>query len=308
MSKIITITFSPSIDKSAAVLSLVAEKKMHCFAQESEPGGGGINVARVLNRLGGDVLAVFPSGGYTGAHLNQLLHNEKVPFEAIQCKNETRESFAIRDELTKKQYRFGMPANRLFKNEWLDCLKIIKNQQQVDFIIASGSLPIGVPLDVYAQLSKIAKKHRAKFIIDTSGDALKKAVEVGVYLLKPNLEELGILLGTDSLKIEDVEAAAKELICRNNCEIIVTSLGAKGAVLVTKEKSFHVKPPKVVVKSTIGAGDSMVAGIVFGLSHGESLEKSLQYGVACGTATTMNLGSQLCKKKDVKMLLKVLRS
>lgn len=308
MSKIITITFSPSIDKSATVRALSSEKKLHCAEPKSEPGGGRINVARVLNILGGNVMAVFPSGGYTGAQLNQLIRNEDVPFEAIHCKNETRESFAILDESTKKQYRFGMPANKLFKNEWSACLQIIKDQKKVDFIVASGSLPPGVPFNMYAQLSKIAKKCNAKFIVDTSGDALKNAVEVGVYLLKPNLEELGILLGTANLKIEDAEAAAKEFISRSKCEIIVVSLGSKGAVLVTKENTYHAKPPKVTVKSTIGAGDSMVAGIVFGLSKGESLERSLQYGVACGTATTMNLGSQLCKKKDVKILLKTLRS
>lgn len=308
MSKIITITFSPSIDKSATVTELVPEKKMRCTSLKSEAGGGGINVARVLNTLGADVMAVFPSGGFTGAHLNQLMQNDKVPFETINCKNETRENFAILDESNIKQYRFGMPANKLFKSEWSACLKIIKNQKNVNFIVASGSLPLGVPLDIYAKLSKIAKKCNAKFIVDTSGDALKKAVEEGVYLLKPNLEELGILLGRVNLKIDDAEDAAKQLIHSHKCEIIVVSLGAKGALLVTKEKTYTVKPPKVEVKSTIGAGDSMVAGIVFGLAHGESLERSLQYGVACGTAATMNLGSQLSRKTDVAMLLKILKS
>jgi len=307
MSKIITVTFSPSIDKSAAVNALVPEKKMHCTSPKSEPGGGGINVARVLHLLGSDVIAVFPSGGYTGAHLNQLLENEKVPFKAIPCKNETRESFAILEESSDKQYRFGMPGGELFENEWIDCLKMIENQKDIDFIVASGSLPLGVPSEIYTQLSKIAKNNTAKFIVDTSGEALKEAVDEGVYLLKPNLEELGLLLGKTNLKMEDVEVAAKELISRSNCEIIVTSLGANGAVMVSKDKTHHVKPPKVDVKSTIGAGDSMVAGIVFGLSNGESLEHSLQYGVACGTAATMNSGSQLCKKKDVDLLLKTLK-
>jgi 6-phosphofructokinase 2 len=207
MAKIITITFSPSIDKSATVAALVPEKKMHCAAPKSEAGGGGINVARVLHMLGADVLAVFPSGGHTGTHLNELLQNEEVPFEVIDCKSETRESFAILDESTKKQYRFGMPSNKLFKSEWLACLKTIKDQKKVDFIVASGSLPMGVPLDIYAQLSKIAKKKNAKFIVDTSGDALKKAADEGVYLLKPNLEELGILVGKANLKIAAVPHA-----------------------------------------------------------------------------------------------------
>lgn len=307
MARIITVTFSPSIDKNTTVTTLIPEKKMHCAQPKSEPGGGGINVARVLHMLGSDVVAVFPSGGYAGAYLNELLQKEEVPFIPIQSKNETRENFAILEESTKKQYRFGMPGNELFENEWQECLKSIENQKNIDFIVASGSLPLGVPLDIYAQLSKLAKNNNAKFIVDTSGEALKKAVHEGVYLLKPNLDELSFLLGSANLKAEDVEMAAKELIRRNKCGIIVTSLGAEGAILVTKEETYCIKPPKVTVKSTIGAGDSMVAGIVFGLANGESLEKSLQYGIACGTATTMNLGSQLCRKKDVEMLLKILK-
>lgn len=307
MARIITVTFNPCIDKNTTVPILVPEKKMHCTELISEPGGGGINVARVLNILGSDVTAIFPSGGCSGVHLKQLLQNEKVPFISIQCQRETRENFAIFEESTTKQFRFGMPGNELFENEWLECLKVIENQKNVDFIVASGSLPVGIPLDIYAQLSKIAKKSDAKFIVDTSGEALKEAVDEGVYLLKPNLEELGFLLDIDNLKIENIEDAAKELIHKKNCEIIVTSLGAKGAILVTKQKTLHIKPPKVIVKSTIGAGDSMVAGIVFGLSNGENLENSLHYGIACGTAATMNLGSQLCKKKDVEILLKLLK-
>ncbi len=307
MSKIITITFAPSIDKSATVSAMIPDKKMRCSASNSEPGGGGINVARVINRLGGDVTAIFPSGGYTGMFFNHLLENEKVPFVSIQSKNETKENFVILDQATNKEYRFGMPSNALFENEWNDCLKAIENYNNVDFIIASGSLPPGIPMDIYAQLSKISKTINAKFIVDTSGEALKNAVDEGVYLLKPNLEELGILLNIKDLKPDNIEVAARDLITKNKIEIVVVSLGANGAMLVTKDEVFTVKPPKVKVKSTVGAGDSMVAGIVFGLSNNLSLMECLQFGIACGTATTMNLGSALCEKKDVDKLLKIIK-
>jgi 6-phosphofructokinase 2 len=308
MSKIITITFSPSIDKSASVPAMQSNIKMRCSAANTEPGGGGINVARVIKRLGGDVKAIFPSGGYTGMFFNHLLENEEVPFVSIQTKNETKENFVILDESTKKEYRFGMPSNELFEEEWKACLKSIENHKNVDFIIASGSLPSGIPVDIYAQLSKIAKTSNAKFIVDTSGEALKNAVDDGVYLLKPNIEELGILLDIKDLKIQNIEVAARDLIHKNNIEIVVVSLGANGAMLVTKDEAFTIKPPKVKVKSTIGAGDSMVAGIVFGLSNNLSLLECLQYGIACGTATTMNLGSELCDKKEVDKLLKIIKT
>jgi 6-phosphofructokinase 2 len=307
MSKIITITFSPSVEKSASVSAMQPDIKMRCSTPNIEPGGGGINVARVINRLGGDVKAIFPSGGYTGMFFNHLLENEKIPFVSIQTKNETRENFVIFDESTKNEFRFGMSSNALFENEWQNIIKEIEKQENVDFMIASGSLPPGVPLNIYCELSKISKSKNAKFIVDTSGEALKYAVNEDVYLLKPNLEELGILLETKNLRIENIEDAAKKLIQKKHCEIIVVSLGANGAMLITNDETYAIKPPKVKVKSTIGAGDSMVAGIVFGLSNNLSLKECLQYGIACGTATTMNLGSTLCEKKDVLKLLKKIK-
>ena len=307
MSKIITLTFAPSIDKSASVPEMISEKKMRCSAINVEPGGGGVNVARVIDRLGGDVTAIFPSGGYTGMFFNHLLENEKVPFVSIQTKNETRENFVILDESTHKQFRFGMPSNEIFESEWKACLKAIENHKNVDFIIASGSLPPEIPLDIYAALSKIAKLKNSKLIVDTSGEALQHAINEGVYLLKPNLEELRILLNIKDLKPEKIEIAAQQLIQKKQCEIIVVSLGANGAMLVTKNETITIKPPKIKVKSTVGAGDSMLAGIVFGLSKNLSLRECLQYGIACGTAATMNLGSALCEKKDVEKLLKLIK-
>jgi 6-phosphofructokinase 2 len=306
MSQIVTITFSPSIDKSTTVSALLPEKKMRCTNPKFEAGGGGINVARVISKLGGEVMAVFPSGGYTGTFFNHLLEKEEVPFTIVQTRNETKENFVILEESTGKQYRFGMPSNALLESEWKECLHLVSKVKNVDFLVASGSLPPGVPYEIYEELAKIAKKNNTKFIVDTSGEALKHAVDEGVYLLKPNLEELGLLVGVENLTVTLADKAAKELIHSKNCEIIVVSLGGDGAMLVTKDESYVVKPPKVVVKSTVGAGDSMVAGIVFSLSEGKSLKESLQYGVACGTAATLNNGTELCKKEDVTTLFQQL--
>ena len=307
MSVIITVTFSPSIDKSTSVLAFIPEKKMRCAPPTLEPGGGGINVARVINRLGGAATAVFPSGGCTGIFLNHLLENERIPFISIQTKNETKENFVILDIKTNHQYRFVMPSNNLFENEWNECLSAIKNFKNIDFIIASGSLPLGIPKDIYAQLSTIAISKNAKFIVDTSGESLKNVVKEEVYLLKPNLEELEILLGIKRIKSDAIEAEAQKLILKQTCKIVVISLGANGAMLVTKDETIKIKPPKVKVISSVGAGDSMVAGIVYGLSNKLSLRECLQYGVACGTATTMTSGSALCEKKTVEKLLKIIK-
>ncbi len=307
MANIITITFSPSIDKSATVNELIPTKKLKCDNANAQPGGGGINVARVLSKLGADVLAIFPSGGYTGAYFNTLLTTENVPFVSVPAQNQTKENFVILDESCNQQYRFGMPSNPILITEWQACLKLLENYKNTAFIIASGSLPPGVPLTIYADIAKIAKKNNAKFVVDTSGPALQNAVNQSVFLLKPNLNELALLAGIKNLNILDVEKVAKDLIDKKNCEIMVVSLGNEGAMLITKNQTYKVKPPQVTVKTTVGAGDSMLAGIIYSLNSGQNLQQSLKYGVACGTAATLNFGSKLCNIIDVEKIYKLIK-
>lgn len=302
MSSIVTITFSPCIDKSTSVQSLVPEKKLKCKTPKLEPGGGGINVARAIKKLGGEATAIFPSGGYTGKYFNHLLEQENIPSIIIETTGETRENIIVLDEFSNNQYRFGMPGTVLSQKEWKQCLEAVKEINNIEFIIASGSLPPGVPSNIFAQLGKIAKAKGAKYIVDTSGYALSEAVTEGVYLLKPNLGELSTLAGIKHVDIDKVEMIAKEVIRGKKCEVIVVSLGAGGALLVTATETFKAVPPEVKRKSTVGAGDSMVAGMVYSLSAGKNLEQSLRYGVACGTAATMNPGTELCKKKDADFL------
>ncbi len=208
-SKIATVTFSPCIDKSTSVKSLCPDKKLLCSPPKLEPGGGGINVARAIKKLGGIATAVFPSGGYTGKYFSHLLKVENIPAVIIETQNETRENIIVQDEERNAQYRFGMPGTELTEAEWKSCLQVVEEMEDVSFIIASGSLPPGVPHDIYAMLAKIAKDKQAKFIVDTSGEPLKKAVDQGVYLLKPNLGELAFLVGKNELQKNEAEAAAK---------------------------------------------------------------------------------------------------
>lgn len=307
MSAIVTITFSPCIDKSTSVPSLIPEKKLRCAAPILEPGGGGINVARAIKKLGGQATAIFPSGGYTGKFFNHLLELENIPAVIIETPNETRENIIVLDESTNNQYRFGMPGTPLSEKEWQQCLTAVEIIPAAKYIIASGSLPPGVPLNIYALLAKIAKKMNAKFIVDTSGEALEQAVEEGVYLLKPNLGELATLAGKSSLRKDEAKEIARTIIAKGKCKAMVISMGAEGAMLVTNDIAKIITPPAVERKSTVGAGDSMVAGIVFYLSHGRSLLEAVQYGVACGTAATMNSGTELCKKEDAEKIVPLLK-
>ena len=219
MKKIVTLTFSPCIDKSTSVQSLIPEKKLLCSVPIMEPGGGGINIARAIKKLGGEASAVYPSGGYTGKFFTHLLEKENITSVIIDTVHETRENIIVVDESTNNQYRFGMPGTELLKNEWQACLKAVEGIKNAEFIIASGSLPPGVPLDIYAQLAKIAQQNNAKLIIDASSEALKQALEQGIYLLKPNLGELSALVGEKELQPNAVKDVAQSIIAKGNCEV-----------------------------------------------------------------------------------------
>jgi 6-phosphofructokinase 2 len=304
MSKIVTITFSPCIDKSTAIPLLLPEKKLKCSVPKLEPGGGGINVARAIKKLGAEAIAIFPSGGYTGKFFNHLMEKEKITSVIIETGNETRENIIVLDESTNNQYRFGMPGTELKENEWQQCLKAVEKINNTEYIVASGSLPPGVPLNIYAQLAKIATQKNAKFMVDTSGEALKQAMAEGVYLLKPNLGELSSLAGKKELQLHEVKDIAREIIAKGKCVAMVVSMGAAGAMLVTHNIAETITPPPVHRISTVGAGDSMLAGILFYLAAGKTMIEAARYGVACGTAATMNAGTELCRKEDAEKLYK----
>jgi 6-phosphofructokinase 2 len=307
MADIITITFNPCIDKSTSVNALRPEKKLRCTAPVFEPGGGGINVARAIKKIGGEAIAVYPSGGYSGKFLSLLLEKEHINVLRVETQQHTRENMIVLDRATNQQYRFGMPGQQLSETEWQQCLQAIEESTS-KFIVASGSLPPGVPPDIFARISGIAKKKNRKLIVDSTEEALKSALEEGVYMIKPNIGELSRLTGKEELQPGEIEPAAKNLIRKYNCEIVVVSLGASGAMLVSDEEVFKVAAPAVKIKSTVGAGDSMVAGIVFSISKGKNLYEALQYGVACGTAATLSNATGLCKKEDIDRLYELIKN
>lgn len=302
MAGIYTITFSPCIDKSATVPALMPEKKLRCSQPVLEPGGGGINVARAVCKLGGTATAIYPAGGYTGKYFTALLEKEKVPLTVIPSKEETRENIIILEEATGNQYRFGMPGTQLDEAEWRQCLQVVEEADSPGYVVASGSLPPGVPMDVYGLLAGIVKKKGGRLIVDTSGEALRHAVGEGVFLIKPNLGELASLCGKEELNIREASMAARGIIEQGGAEVIIISMGAAGAMLVTATDSWVCTAPQVIRKSTVGAGDSMVAGIVFGLTQGMGIKEAACYGVACGTAATLNPGTELCNRQDADKL------
>lgn len=298
---IVTLTLNPSIDKSATFSGLIPEQKIRCESPRYDAGGGGINVSKAIARLGEKSLCVFTAGGSTGERLEKLIQDEDIESKSIPTKNWTRENFIGFDKITKAQYRFGFPGTELSETEKVTILQTIK-AIKTNYLVISGSLNEGLSTDFYQKITEIAKASGAKVIVDTSGEALQKVLETGVYLVKPNVGELAKLIGVEQLERKDVELAAKKLIEKGSAEIIVVSLGVEGAILVTKDQSEFVKAPKVERKSTVGAGDSMVGAMVWALSQNKPLKEVIQWGVSCGSAATMNEGTQLFKLEDAKRL------
>ncbi len=306
MKSIITLTINPAIDKSSTVEQIEPDQKLRCTNPVFEAGGGGINVSRAIKKLGCESIAIFPAGGHTGVGLRDLLTNEGIIQLSVKIKNLTRENFSIVETSTNKQYRFNVGGSEMTEEEGQTCLNLMTNlNPRPGFIVSSGSLPPGLPKNYFAKVAQIAKKLEAKFILDTSGEPLRLAANEGVYLLKPNLGELNLLAGLnehDPVEGKKIIELAMHIIEKGNCEVVVVSLGAEGALLVSKDIVEHITAPKVNKKSTVGAGDSMVAGMVISLAQGKSLREMIRYGVACGTAATMNAGTELCKKSDVEHL------
>ena len=275
---------------------------MRCEKPRYDAGGGGINVSKAIAKLGGNSMCVFTSGGSTGEMLEELLGKEKIETIAIRSKNWTRENFIAFDNVSKSQYRFGFPGAEFSNDEKENILQTIKGLK-ADYLVISGSLNEGLSTNFYQKIAEGAKECGVKVIVDTSGEALQKVLATGVYLIKPNIGELAKQIGVERLEISEVEKAAKKLIENKSAEIVVVSLGAEGAILVSNNITEFIVAPKVHKKSTVGAGDSMVGGIVWALSQNKSLKEVLQIGVCCGTAATMNEGTQLFNVEDVLRLL-----
>lgn len=299
--KIATLTLNPALDKSSTTERLIPEQKLRCTAMRIDAGGGGINVSKGIHKLGGESTAVFPAGGNNGIRLKQILTDAGIVCSIVELKGETRENISITESSSNIQYRFTMPGLELTEAEAKACLDRIE-QMKPDYLVASGSLPPGLPETYYEQVAGLAKRINARFILDTSGKALLSAADKGLFLLKPNLAELSALVGVEKLEMNQVDDAALSLIKKGTCEVVVVSLGPQGCLLVTREGFEHIPAPTVKKQSTVGAGDSMVAGMVWALSQGKSFREMAQLGVACGSAATMNKGTELFHPKDVQRL------
>jgi 6-phosphofructokinase 2 len=303
LAQIVTLTINPALDVSTSVRKMVPFTKMRCAQAHRDPGGGGINVARVLKRLGIEATAIYPTGGATGQLLASLLEREGVRSIVIPALHETREDITIFDETTREQFRLVFPGAALSEVEWQNCLgSIARIQPQPAFVIASGSLPAGVPHDFFGRVAQAARQVRSKAIVDTSGSFLKAALEEGVYLIKPNLGEFQDLAGITASDEATLIEAGRDLIDRGRVEVIALSLGPDGALLISRDVALRANGLPIEPVSVSGAGDSFLGAMVWSLTHNSSLDMALRYGVAGGSAALLNPGTELCRAEDVHRL------
>ena len=298
---ILTVTLNPCIDKSSGVALLKPESKLRCTEIVNEPGGGGINVSKALQKLGTPSVALFPAGGHNGNMLCSLLKDEGILFHAVDTKEETRENWVVLENSTNKQFRFVFPGREVREATIKTLVDQIRSFAP-SFVVASGSLPPGLPDYFYGLIVKNASAVGAKCIVDTSGSALQALKGKKAYLIKPNTGELCKMLNVEWLDKNEIPDAAQQAISDGFAEIIVVSMGAEGAWLVSHDKRYFVEAPPVEKRSSVGAGDSMVAGITHSLQNNLTLREAIRFGVACGSAATMNEGTQLFHKEDAERL------
>ena len=302
MPDIVTLTMNPTLDVSTSAEAVVPTDKVRCATPQSDPGGGGINVARVVRTLGGQALAVYPAGGPTGSLLTALLGQMDIPSRRVPIAGVTRESLTVNERKSGLQYRFVMPGPEIAPAERRSCLdELARAAEGARIVVLSGSLPPGISPEFVQAAADVSNSLGCRFVLDTSGEALRH-VRSGAYLVKPSLRELREWVGLELRTEAEQIAAASGLVRQGAAQVILVSLGADGALLVTQEGYEKLAPIRVPVCSAVGAGDSMVGAVCFGLVQGLDLRHAVRLGMAAGAATLMTPGTGLCRREDVERL------
>lgn len=308
MKPIVTLTFNPAIDGASEAEVVRPTRKIRTMNERYDPGGGGINVARVIAELGRPAVPIYLAGGATGAVLDDLVASQGFRPQRIAIRDHTRVSHAVYERSTGLEYRFVPEGPLVADDEWPGVLAAL-DALDFDFCVASGSLPRGVPDEIHVEVGRIVARKGARLILDTSGVALKAAVAAGgLYLVKPSLGEFEALVGRELRDGRALEKEARAFVDSGSVDILAVSLGHEGAVLATRNGVRRLRPPDVVARSAVGAGDSFVGAMTFALAEGRPAEDAFVLGLAAGTAAVLTPGTELCRKADVWRLYDVLRA
>jgi 6-phosphofructokinase 2 len=298
---ILTLTLNPTVDIAGDAKAVQPVRKVRTTNETFDPGGGGVNVARVLRELGGETLAVVLAGGVSGRLLEELLTEGGVPHRTIPIAGRTRMSHTVQDLSTGQEYRFVPEGPTLAEAEWQAALDALE-QAEAAWVVASGSLAPGVPEDFYARAAAIAARRRQRFVLDTSGPPLRAALGKGLALIKPSRGEFEALVGRPLLDAEAQDAAAMDLLRQGAAGLIAVTLGHEGAMLAEPGGVLRLPALDVPVRGAVGAGDSFLAAMVLALSRGESPREAFAWGMAAGAAAVMATGTAHPRRADVEAL------
>lgn len=304
MSALITLTLNPALDLATSAERITPTHKLRCGPVCRHPGGGGVNVARVLHRLGAQVEAWMLAGGPTGAQAQQLLQAEGVATRVLPIAGHTRENFSVVETATGQEFRFVLPGPQVQPSEWQALLDALDAQDPAPrWWIASGSLPPGVPDDFYARVAALARAKGGQLVVDSSGAALAAALQAGVYLVKPSLRELREHTGLPLADAPAWRAAAQSLITQGEAAMVALSLGEQGAVLATKDGVWEAPAlPLSAATGTTGAGDCFLAALTWALDQGEPPPEALRWAMAAGGAALLHPGTALAHPADMQAL------
>lgn len=299
---IVTVTLNPAIDMSGEAEQVRATHKTRLCDERVEAGGGGINVARTLDEFGVPVRAIYLSGGATGRALDEMLGRCGIQRDRVEIRGDTRLSLTVHEHSTGLEYRFVPEGPNVREEEWRKALEKA-GSADCDYLVASGSLPNGVPDDFYALLGAKLKARKIRYVLDTSGPELHQALdEGGIYLLKPSREELEKLAGK-SLDEDGLARTAAALIDQGKVALVAVTMGRDGALLVGEDFRFRLAAVAVETRSALGAGDSFVGAMTYALATGTDVKEAFRLGVAAGAAAAMTVGARLCRAEDARQLL-----
>lgn len=305
---ITTVTPNPALDKTLWINNLGRGECNRVIASRQDPGGKGINIARILKGLNQDVLALGFFGGTIGRGLNESLQNQDISIDPVWINGETRTNIKIieANQAIVTEINEPGPPVALAQQDEL-AIKVRIAAQNSSFIVFAGSLPEGCEVDYYVKLITETQNQGCKAVLDTSGPALKASLGASPYLIKPNHLELAELYQTEIGTVQEAVKAAQDLRQIHDIAFVVVSLGSQGAVCISDAGAYYAKPPQVKTANTVGAGDSMVAGLVYGLSCGHSAAEALRFGAAAATLAVMDAATSV-SKPEAEMIIAMTKS
>lgn len=297
---IYTITLNPSIDYIMRVNNLTIGKTNRSIEEYKFPGGKGINVSRILHRLDIPSIVLGFLGGFTGAFIQNVLENEGISCDFTKIKEDNRINVKLKEQTESEINASGPQISEEEQALFLDKIAQLSKQ---DFVVLSGSLPSSLSPDFYQEVIRQLHKQEVSFVLDTTGKQLLDNLVFQPFLIKPNKDELEELIDAQLETLEEITSAATVLLERGAQNVLV-SLGAEGAVLVHPTGTIHLPAPKGIVKNSVGAGDSMVAGFIGAYTQEANLKSALKLGIACGSATAFS--DDLACKEDIMKIMKQL--